>query len=87
MITQNTLTFGNLAELSYSTNLSLGDELYGDFIVTSTASNPATGFKALSAYNDKSNTLAIGFAGTDTANKRLVRDFTRRYFGLNPTHP
>ncbi len=66
MIKQNILTYGNLAEDAYDA-YSIGEEISNGFTVTSTASNAFTGFKALSAYNEVTNTLAIGFAGTDTA--------------------
>lgn len=53
----------------------IGRDISNGFTVTSTASNAATGFKGLSAYNEVTNTLAISFAGTDTASiGELVQD-------------
>ena len=66
MITRDVLTYGNLARDAYET-VRIGRDISNGFTVTSTASNAATGFKALSAYNEVTNTLAISFAGTDTA--------------------
>ncbi len=74
MSTHIVLTYSELASDAYRTNLVEGRSISGGFSVTSVSSNPDTGFNAFSAYNQTTNTLAIGFAGTDSNFPGMIPD-------------